>query len=154
MAIYGFFFYLQKYTADQTVVQRYLAARSDRSALRGMAMGATLCLPVWTAFMFIGSLLWAFYRLTGETPPRLHHHAPTRSSPTSWSRRCRSGVAGLFLAALFGAAMSMLASDLNCLGLIVVEDFYSQFFPRKHRPPAPAHWQASRRPLAASSPSA
>ena len=38
---------------------------------------------------------------------------------------------GLFLAALFGAAMSMLASDLNCLGLIVVEDFYSQFYPGK-----------------------
>jgi SSS family solute:Na+ symporter len=40
------------------------------------------------------------------------------------------GVAGLFLAALFGAAMSMLASDLNCLGLILVEDFYSYIYPR------------------------
>ncbi len=39
------------------------------------------------------------------------------------------GVAGLFLAALFGAAMSMLASDLNCLGVIVVEDFYGRFVP-------------------------
>lgn len=26
--------------------------------------------------------------------------------------------------------MSMLASDLNCLGLVVVQDFYAQFFPR------------------------
>jgi SSS family solute:Na+ symporter len=40
------------------------------------------------------------------------------------------GIAGLFLAALFGAAMSMLASDLNCLGLILVEDFYGYIFPR------------------------
>jgi SSS family solute:Na+ symporter len=40
------------------------------------------------------------------------------------------GVGGLFLAALFGAAMSMLASDLNCLGLVIVEDFYAHFFPR------------------------
>jgi len=39
------------------------------------------------------------------------------------------GVAGLFLAALFGAAMSMLASDLNCLAVIVVEDFYGYFRP-------------------------
>ena len=69
MAIYGLFFYLQKYTADQTVVQRYLAAKTDRAALRGIGMGAMLCLPVWTAFMFIGSLLWAFYRLTGEHLP-------------------------------------------------------------------------------------
>jgi SSS family solute:Na+ symporter len=39
------------------------------------------------------------------------------------------GLAGLFLAALFGAAMSMLASDLNCLAVIITEDFYAQFFP-------------------------
>jgi solute:Na+ symporter, SSS family len=43
-----------------------------------------------------------------------------------------AGVAGLFLAALFGAAMSMLASDLNCLGVIIVEDFYGHFAPRSN----------------------
>ena len=130
MAIYGFFFYLQKYTADQTVVQRYLAARSDRSALRGMAMGATLCLPIWTSFMFIGSLLWAFYKLTGQHLPTSVTR-PDQIFPHFMVTEMPLGVAGLFLAALFGAAMSMLASDLNCLGLIVVEDFYSQFFPGK-----------------------
>ncbi len=40
------------------------------------------------------------------------------------------GIAGLFLAALFGAAMSMLASDLNCLAVIITEDFYAHFRPR------------------------
>jgi solute:Na+ symporter, SSS family len=128
MALYGFFYYLQKYTADQTVVQRYLAADSDRSALRGIELGATLCLPVWTAFMLIGSLLWAFYRLSGETLPG----AVTRADqvfPYYIVTQMHTGIGGLFLAALFGAAMSMLASDLNCLGLILVEDFYSHFFP-------------------------
>lgn len=129
MAIYGFFYYLQKYTADQTVVQRYLAASSDRSALRGIEMGACLCLPVWTAFMLIGSLLWAFYQLSGQTLPA----AVTRADqvfPYYIVTQMPVGLGGLFLAALFGAAMSMLASDLNCLGLILVEDFYSHFFPR------------------------
>ena len=88
MAIYGLFFYLQKYTADQTVVQRYLAAKTDRAALRGIGMGAALCLPAWTAFMFIGSLLWAFYRITGDALPR-PSPSPTRSFRTLWSRRCR-----------------------------------------------------------------
>jgi len=37
LSLYGFFFYLQKYTADQTIVQRYLVARSDRGALKGIA---------------------------------------------------------------------------------------------------------------------
>ncbi|MGB7263930.1 MAG: sodium/solute symporter [Terracidiphilus sp.] len=128
MALYGFFYYLQKYTADQTVVQRYLAARSDRSALHGIQMGATLCLPVWTAFMLIGSLLWAFYHLAGQTPPAAVTH-PDQIFPYFMVTQMPVGVAGIFLAALFGAAMSMLASDLNCLGLILVEDFYSHFFP-------------------------
>jgi solute:Na+ symporter, SSS family len=130
MALYGFFYYLQKYTADQTVVQRYLAASSDRSALGGIEMGAALCLPVWTAFMLIGSLLWAFYRLSGQVLPT----AVTRADqvfPYYIVTQMPVGLGGLFLAALFGAAMSMLASDLNCLGLILVEDFYSHFFPGK-----------------------
>lgn len=129
LAIYGLFFYLQKYTADQTVVQRYLAAKSDRQALGGIAMGASLCLPVWTAFMFIGSLLWAFYKLGGGVLPS-SITKPDQIFPYYMVTQMPAGVGGLFLAALFGAAMSMLASDLNCLGLILVEDFYSYFFPR------------------------
>lgn len=129
MAIYGLFFYLQKYTADQTVVQRYLAPKSDRSALRGISMGAWLCLPVWTAFMLIGSLLWAFYKLTGDHLPAAISR-PDQVFPHYMVTQMPAGVGGVFLAALFGAAMSMLASDLNCLGLVVVQDFYAQFLPR------------------------
>jgi SSS family solute:Na+ symporter len=128
LAIYGFFFYLQKYTADQTVVQRYLAARTDREAMRGISMGAWLCLPAWTAFMLIGSLLWAFYKLTGEALPA----TITKSDqifPHFMVTHMPIGLAGLFLAALFGAAMSMLASDLNCLAVIITQDFYAQIFP-------------------------
>src|SRR5580704_7842640 len=129
LAIYGFFFYLQKYTADQTVVQRYLIARSDRSALRGITLGATLCLPVWTAFMLIGSLLWSFYRLTGEKLPK----SITKADgifPHFLVTHIPSGLAGLFIAALLGSAMSMLASDMNCLSVIAVEDFYRFARPR------------------------
>jgi SSS family solute:Na+ symporter len=128
MVLYGLFFYLQKYTADQTVVQRYLAAKTDRAALRGIATGAALCLPAWTAFMFIGSLLWAFYRITGEHLPA-SITKPDQIFPHFMVTEMPAGVAGLFLAALFGAAMSMLASDLNCLGVIITEDFYGQFKP-------------------------
>jgi solute:Na+ symporter, SSS family len=123
LAIYGFFFYLQKYTADQTVVQRYLIARTDRSALRGISLGAVLCLPVWTAFMLIGSLLWSFYRLTGEKLPASIHKAD-QVFPHFLVTHIPPGLAGLFIAALLGSAMAMLASDMNCLATIGVEDFY------------------------------
>jgi SSS family solute:Na+ symporter len=93
-------------------------------------MGAALCLPVWTAFMFIGSLLWAFYRTTGEHLPATITK-PDQVFPHFMVTQMPAGVAGLILAALFGAAMSMLASDLNCLGVIIVEDFYGHFAPHR-----------------------
>ncbi len=129
LVIYGFFFYLQKYTADQTVVQRYLIARSDRAALRGIALGAGLCLPVWAGFMLIGSLLWSFYRLTGETLPSSIHKSD-QVFPHFLLTHIPPGLAGLFIAALVGSAMAMLASDMNCLSVIAVEDFYRHFRPR------------------------
>ncbi len=123
LGIYGFFFYLQKYSADQTVVQRYLVARSDHSALQGIALGAFLCLPVWTAFMLIGSLCWSFYRLTGEALPSTIQKAD-QVFPHFLVTHIPAGLAGLFIAALLGSAMAMLSSDMNCLAAIGVEDFY------------------------------
>jgi SSS family solute:Na+ symporter len=129
LGLYGFFFYLQKYTGDQTVVQRYLIARSDKSALRGIALGAGLCLPVWTAFMLIGSLLWSFYRVTGEKLPASITRAD-QVFPHFLLTHLPQGVTGLFVAALLGSAMAMLASDMNCLAAIGVEDFFTLARPR------------------------
>lgn len=128
LMVYGFFWYLQKYTADQTVVQRYLVAKSDRSALRGVALGAVLCLPVWTLFMLIGSCTWAFYRLTGETLPATVTK-PDQVFPHFLATHIPPGLAGLFVASLLAAAMSTLSSDLNCLAVVGVEDFYRALRP-------------------------
>jgi SSS family solute:Na+ symporter len=105
LALYGFFFYLQKFTADQTVVQRSLVARSDRAALRGIALGSILCIPVWTLFMLIGTLCWGFYRSTGEKLPAFVTKAD-QVFPYFVTTHVAPGLAGFFLAALFGAAMA------------------------------------------------
>lgn len=137
MTLYGFFWFLQKYCADQTLVQRYLVARSDREALRGVAMGAVLCLPVWTLFMLIGTLVWAFYTLSGTPLPAsvldpAGQVVPDRVFPHFLVTRLPVGLSGLFLAAVFAAGMSTLSSDLNCLAAVGVEDGY-----RRWRPHAP-----------------
>ena len=129
LLLYGFFWYLQRYTADQTVVQRYLVARSDRGALKGVALGAALCVPVWAVFMLIGTCTWSFYRLTGEQLPAYIAKAD-QVFPHFIATHLPPGVAGLFMAALIGAAMTMLASDLNCLAVVGVEDFYRALRPR------------------------
>ncbi|MGA2268007.1 MAG: sodium:solute symporter [Bryobacteraceae bacterium] len=123
LALYGFFFYMQKYTADQTVVQRYLVAKSDGAALRGIALGSALCIPVWALFMLIGTLCWAFYKNTGEKLPAFVSKAD-QVFPYFITTHIPPGLAGLFLAALFGAAMANLSGDLNSLSAITVEDYY------------------------------
>jgi SSS family solute:Na+ symporter len=130
LLLYGFFFYLQKYTADQTVVQRYLVARTDRQALRGILLGAVLCLPVWGLFMLAGTLLWGYYHFTHQALPTFITRGD-QVFPYFLSSHLPPGVGGIFLAALFGAGMAMLASDLNCLATVLVRDFYHH-----HRPNA------------------
>lgn len=129
LSLYGFFFYLQKYSADQTVVQRYLVAKSDRGALRGIALGASLCIPAWTLFMLIGTLLWSYYHITGEKLPT-YISKSDQVFPHFLTTHVPVGLAGLFLATLFGAAMSSLSSDLNALSVVGVEDFYRKLRPQ------------------------
>ena len=131
MVFYGFFWYLQKYTADQTLVQRYLVAKSDREALKGVALGALLCVPAWALFMLIGTLVWAYYQLSGEILPPEITAKSDKIFPYFLATKIPAGLAGLFMASLFSAAMSMLSSDLNCLSAVGVEDYY-----RKLRPDA------------------
>ena len=131
LIVYGFFWYLQKYTADQSIVQRYLVAKSDRAALKGVAMGALLCVPVWTLFMLIGTCTWSFYRLTGERLPAYIAKAD-QVFPHFLATHLPAGVAGLVMAALMGSAMCALASDLNAFALVGVEDIYRQLRPQSN----------------------
>ena len=135
MLIYGAFWYLQKYATDQTMVQRYLVARSDREALKGVALGAFLCVPAWAAFMLVGTLLWAYYQLSGAVlPPHLYDAGgkvlADRVFPFFLTTQIPAGLAGILIAALFSAAMSTMSSDLNCLAAVGVEDYYRKLRPQ------------------------
>jgi SSS family solute:Na+ symporter len=123
LGLYGFFYYLQRYSADQTVIQRYLVAKSDRAAIRGVLLGSLLCIPVWTLFMLIGTLCWAFYKVTAEAIP-VYASKSDQVFPYFITTHVPPGLAGLFLAGLFGAAMANLSSDFNSLAAVFVEDYY------------------------------
>jgi solute:Na+ symporter, SSS family len=121
--LYGLFWYGQRYVADQTIVQRYLLAKSDGGAVRGVSLRALLCVPVWTLFMLIGTCVWSFFKLSGEAIPKTITKAD-QMFPSFLSTHLPHGVLGLLLAVLTGAAMTMLASDRNCLASVATEDFY------------------------------
>jgi SSS family solute:Na+ symporter len=123
LILYGLFWYGQRYVADQTMVQRYLLAKSDRGAIKGVRMGAFLCVPVWALFMLVGTCVWAYFQLSGDAIPETITKAD-QMFPYFLSVHLPPGLLGLLLAALTGAAMTMLASDLNSLAMVLVEDFY------------------------------
>jgi SSS family solute:Na+ symporter len=127
MAINGIFYGIQKYGTDQTIVQRYLTARSDKSAIRASLMGIFLLVPVWTLFMFIGTALYVFFKQNplpaGIKPDAVFPHFIANYLPV--------GVVGLIIASLVSAAICSLGADLNCLSAVGVEDYYKKFRPGK-----------------------
>jgi SSS family solute:Na+ symporter len=78
--------------------------------------------------MLIGTLCWAFYHSVGEKLPA-HIAKADQVFPYFITQHVPAGLAGLFMAALFGAAMANLSSDLNALSAIGVEDYYRHFRP-------------------------
>jgi len=127
MAINGIFYGVQKYGTDQTIVQRYLTAKSDRSAIRASLMGVFLLVPVWALFMLIGTALFVYYKQNpipaGMRPDAIFPYFIVNSLPT--------GVVGLIIASLVSAAICSLGADLNCLAAVGVEDYYKRFYPKK-----------------------
>ncbi len=127
MALNGIFYAIQKYGTDQTIIQRYLAAKSDKDAIRASLIGVLLSVPVWALFMFIGTALFAYYQLSPDTLP-----AGIKADavfPHFIMTQMPIGLAGLIISALIAAAISSLDSDLNCLSAIGVEDYYKRFKP-------------------------
>lgn len=127
MVINGAFYALQKYGTDQTIVQRYLTARTDKDAKKAAYIGVLASVPVWALFMLIGSLLYVFYHSGGATLP--DGMKADQVFPYFIGTQLPVGAVGLVLSALVAAAISSLDSDMNCLAAIGVEDFYQRFKP-------------------------
>jgi SSS family solute:Na+ symporter len=127
MVINGFFYAIQKYGTDQTMVQRYLSAKTDKGAIRASLLGVALTVPLWGLFMFIGTALFVFYQ-QHPLPADIKSDAVF---PYFIMTELPPGVVGLILAALISAAISSLGADLNCLSAIGVEDYYKKFKPGK-----------------------
>lgn len=125
MAINGIFYAIQKYGTDQTIIQRYLTAKSNKEAIRASLIGILLSVPVWALFMFIGTALFSYYQLNSGAilPADIPSDAVF---PYFIMTELPIGVTGLVISALIAAAISSLDSDLNCLSAVLSEDFYGK----------------------------
>ena len=126
MVFNGIFYALQKYGTDQTIVQRYLAAKNDREAKKAAYIGVLMSVPIWALFMFIGTCLFAYYH-SSAAPVLPDGIKADEVFPYFISHELPVGIRGLIIAALAAAAISSLDTDLNCLSAIAVEDYYVRF---------------------------
>ncbi len=119
---------LISYSADQTVIQRYLTTKDEKSAAKGIILNGSLSIIVSVVFFFIGTSLYAFYKMhpgelnfvMGNTDSIFPHFIMTRMPV---------GVAGLLIAAIFAATMSTVSSNINSLSTAFTSDLYNHFFP-------------------------
>lgn len=127
LVINGAFYAIQKYATDQTVVQRYLTAKTDKSAIRASLMGIFLTVPIWTIFMFIGTALFVFYK---QNPLPADVSAKT-VFPYFMMTNLPTGLIGFIVAALISAAICSLSADINSNAAVAMEDYYKKFRPGK-----------------------
>ncbi len=128
--VYGIAINLQNFGIDQSYIQRYITAKSDREAAKSVWLGALLYLPASAMFFFIGTALFAFYTAQPELlPPSVDAMgAPDSVFPHFIVAELPKGMTGLLIAAVFAAAMSSVDSSLNCSATLVLCDVYKRYF--------------------------
>ncbi len=118
---------LVPFTADQTVVQRYLTTRDEKQAARSIWTNALLIIPSGVLFFSLGTALWAFYKLHPNLLVPLDE--TDRILPWFVAQQLPMGISGLVIAALFAAAMSSLDSSMNSIATALTTDWYRRFRP-------------------------
>jgi cyclically-permuted mutarotase family protein len=113
------------YTSDQSVIQRYMTTKDEKSASRSIWLNGILSIPVSIIFFLIGTGLYTFYKshpqnlnITMQNQDAIFPHFMVTELP--------AGLAGLLIAAVFSAAMSTLSSNINSVSTAVTEDFFQQ----------------------------
>lgn len=128
MVLNGVFYALQKYGTDQSIVQRYLTARDDKSAKKASYLGVLMSVPAWALFMFVGTCLFVYYHINpGILPDGLKDD---EVFPFFIATKMPIGITGLIVAALAAGAISSIDSSINCISAVVVEDYYGRFHPK------------------------
>lgn len=114
------------YTSDQSVIQRYITTKDEKSAAKSIWLNAIACIPVSILFCLIGTGLYAYYK----TNPELLDVSMNKSDqifPFFIMQKLPVGLTGLLIAAVFSATMSTLSSNINSAATAITTDFYKRF---------------------------
>src|SRR5882762_1858858 len=116
----GAFLTMASHGTDQIIVQRLLAARSERDSRRALLASGVIVLIQFTVFLLIGVLLFVFAQ---HVPLLAPGERADRVLPRFLAREMPPGLAGLLLASIIAVAMSNASGSLNSLAASSVLDF-------------------------------
>jgi SSS family solute:Na+ symporter len=107
----GSFLAAASHGTDQLIVQRLLAARSERQAQAALVVSGVVVFFLFAVFLLIGAMLFAFYNVS---PPVSPFTRTDTIFPSFISTQMPHGVSGFLVAAILAAAMSNLRRGLLC----------------------------------------
>lgn len=121
------FTHLTTYGTDQSMVQRYLTTSSMKEARKSLWTNAVLTIPATIIFFFIGTALYAYYKVY---PENLSISIPNGDAIFPWYifTQLPVGIVGLLISGIFAAAMSTLSGSMNSAATAFIVDIYSRFF--------------------------
>lgn len=122
----GAFLTTATHGADQLIVQRLLAARSERQSKIALLSSGVAVLMQFSLFLLLGAMLFVFYKLF---PPLVPFHRADTIFPTFVVTKMPHGISGLLISAILAAAMSNLSAALNSLSSTTIVDFYGRWRP-------------------------
>jgi SSS family transporter len=125
-AIGGGFLTTATHGADQLIVQRLLAARSERQSKIALLSSGVAVLAQFSLFLLLGAMLFVFYKLF---PPLAPFTRTDIIFPTFVVTKMPHGISGLLISAILAAAMSNLSAALNSLSSSTIVDFYGRWRP-------------------------
>jgi SSS family transporter len=122
----GAFLTTATHGADQLIVQRLLAARSERQSKVALLSSGAAVLAQFSLFLLLGAMLFVFYKLF---PPLVPITRTDTIFPTFVVTKMPHGISGLLISAILAAAMSNLSAALNSLSSTTIVDFYGRWRP-------------------------
>ena len=115
----GTFLTTASHGTDQLIVQRLLAAKSEKQSVTALLSSGVVIFLQFALFLFIGVMLFTFFQV-----PSSHFGKADRIYPTFIVTQMPHGISGLLIAAILAAAMSNLSAALNSLSSSSIMDFY------------------------------
>lgn len=130
MLFVGLTEWLQEYTSNQNMIQRFATAKSTHEARKAMFVSLSN-VPIWAFYFFLGTALYVFFQVfpTPETGEMLNGvRKAEHIMPYFIVNYLPPGFAGLVIAAAAAAAMSSLDSSINAISTVGVHDIYRRLW--------------------------